>query len=293
MQVTLEKLKALIADMDKISEAVQKAQTEYWDESASEFKRLLAEFNPKGLLSFPKMYRLMHCISAEVGGLKSPLDMGVSDPLYDGEYAAHLQRMGNMLLVPQSPYAQRFARVWMNPLEGMYHETPPTYKGYLANASLSHLGGLEAIPTNENNEPTGKLEFIPFDEIFRIVFLNGGSVRLAQITFEYDREEETYWVPCNYGYSLKHNKEIGDMTLFGQKIVLNDILGQKGLGFGVQDMWLTDDNGENVLFGLPGVAIIEFALDRKDPNVTRKALARGINPFDTQAPNANPDPSAN
>lgn len=282
MQVTLEKIQQLVADMAKISATTQKVQEEHWEDSMIEFDQLLAGFDPKGILSFPKMYRLMHLISGNMAAEKSPLEMELDEPKYDGKYLKHVQRISNMLLVPQSPYAQRYARVWMAPLEGNYYETPPTHQGHLANASLSHLGAFEAIPAQNDFYPKEEIEFIPFDEVYRIVFLNDGPVRLALISFEYERGESFYWLPSTYAYSQKDNEKIGNMTLFGQRIMVNDNIGERGLAYGVQDLWLTDADGENKLFGLPNVAIIEFPLDRKDPNVIRKALARGINPFDGQ-----------
>jgi len=82
----------------------------------------------------------------------------------------------------ESPFCFKKGFVWQGE-PGKSEKGNPDLQGDLLNASMTHLGCLEVIKIDKNENPA-KVDFIPFDDIRGIIFASQSLFRLAKIFYD-------------------------------------------------------------------------------------------------------------
>lgn len=264
-----------------IVELARKIQMNYWIPNANEKAQLLNQkFND---LTWKEKLRLLHltCMEALLKGSEKSLLIN------DDPEALKAPRDSNRELVTKlvvemlsgdSPFRPRHADVWQKK-DGQQKERNPDIEGVLTNASLTHLGCVEVIHLDENHRPKN-LDFIPFDDLWGIIFANPGLYRCAKLLFDDGRDDEIVLVPLLYGISFRTSNSLyqnGRFTRFGYHLAIPGENQSFAIGIGHQDLSIIQ-GGQRVLFGIGSLVEIAITLDLNDPRFDQKCRSRGIDP---------------
>ena len=261
-------------------------QREYWrpnDEEEEQLRAKLAE------ASWKEKLRLLHLTCSRLllrGAGKQQLlhdDLNEEPQPIDDPLVRLIQSLLLELLVDGSPYLPRAAFVWKGMGEAAeLEERDPDHQGMLYNASLTHLGSLEVLRTDENNE-VSKIDFIPFEQIRDIVVSSQkdpfSGFSLAKIFFDDERAQDFVLLPLLYGLSWAsglENDVDGSMTRFICSLEIPSTNRSLSIGIGQQDFFIRRQTQD--VFGLASVAHVSFPLAVDDPNFEKKCKARGIDP---------------
>ncbi len=272
---------------DSTMSRCKQIQSEYWTFSSDEFAALMRRELTD--LSWRECLRLTHLISLRSISDPNERDAFVNpdfDEDDDREFSnkEKLQDLVARLHAKDSPFRPRHAEIKkrrpndIHDMESLFQRAPDL-QARLCNASYSHLGALEVIFLDENNEPT-ELGFIPFDEIRGFVIAAPSMFAPARISFEYEREDIVVRLPAIYGVSWSSPNDIdqdGSFTRFINHISVPSVSRMTQLGVGVQDFELQTDETLS-LVGLTSIAAVEFALVIGEPGFDAKCKARGLDP---------------
>jgi hypothetical protein len=182
------------------------------------------------------------------------------------------------LLKKESPFCSRTCFIWQGD-PGETEQREPDFQGAFLNASLTHLGCIEVIKVDENQNPT-EVDFLPFDEIQGVIFAQPSLFRAAKIFYDHEKKDEIVFVPILYGLSWLSGNQFdhdGSMTRFCCHIETKTGI-NLGIGLGQQDFTITDSNGNQSIFGMSSVGEIMVGLEITDPKFEVKCKARGLDP---------------
>jgi hypothetical protein len=234
----------------------------YWTFNATEQAALAA----RGIesLPWPDLLRLHHlnCLEAfQADHIRQRLESDdfSSNPQKPSEAIERCRQTGNRLLSAESPYRPRHAAVWQRSPDA-HGQQEPTAQGELGNPSLTHLGCLEALRLNEQQRPH-ELAFIPFGALRGVSMSTPRYFRVARLSFDGGRPDETVYLPLLYAMTWRSTSEFlreGRMTFFLEYPSGDGPASKYGLGVGQQD-FVIDTNGERTMFGHSAVAQIAFA----------------------------------
>ena len=155
------------------------------------------------------------------------------------------------------------------------------FQGFVRNASLTHLGCVEVVRLDSNQQPI-ELCFVPFDDLRGIAFAGQALFRYAKLFYEDGRADELVLAPLLYGVSWSTQNPLlqdGTLTELLCTVRLEADESNYSIGVGHQDFYAT--NGDRLtLFGLGSVGEFAFALATDDPKFREKCRARGLDPDD-------------
>lgn len=248
-------------------------QITYWTFNSEEKEALLGKYQA-GDITFPDLYRLHHLFCMEI------MDANGKTPEIrkKKELIPLMKEIGAKLSGPTSPYRSFHGTFWQGE-PGSEQERPADLEGFFTNASLSHLGALEVIGIDENEEMTG-VSFIPFDELRGAVFLRPSLLKAGMVYFEYGSGQKGYWVPGVYGLTHLFGDEYeqnGSMTTFHNHIEIPGIPFPMAIGLGQQDLLIQSEGGAS-LTGIVAIAEFMISLSTDDPRFAEKCVGRGMDP---------------
>lgn len=261
-------------------------QREYWIRNDEE----LADLEARDLeqLSWSETLRLHHliCLHRRASSLADPRQ-GLPSEFGQGPSDAKQKCADTVrhLASPESPYRPRPAVIWQYRSEETDRTREPDMEGELINASYTHLGCLEILRVDSENQPA-EIDFVSFDELASVAFAPPSLIRGAQLVYE-DGGSEIVPVPMLYGITWTIGKDFerdGRSTRFVAHLDSEDpnLLGVSGMGIGQQDFSVSSEEGQT-LFGIASVAQISFGLDVDDPRFDERARARGLDPGDVRS----------
>ena len=273
----------LPSDRQKIFEKARLIQERYWSPNPAEKKRLLL----KGIdgLAWQKSLRLLHlaCLEMLSEGhckeqfLDEEIALEGSADAASGENRDLIVKLVTHLLSEKSPYKPRHVAVWQGKV-GESEKRKEDIYGVLGNASLTHLGCIEVIRLDDEQQPS-ELAFVSFDEIRGAVFGDPAMLRFGRLFFDDGRPDEVVLVPLLYGISWHSPHDYdhdGRLTRFICGVNIDDDKPNFAIGVGQQD-YLMEDNGQSV-FGLESIGEMMVTLFVNDPKFNIKCLARGLDP---------------
>jgi hypothetical protein len=267
------------SDGNTIENRAVQLQRAYWTYNPAEKESLLTRYPDS--LSWPELLRLHHLACLELmNGVDGNAHWGELDHGQDAPKGAASELCTEVLqrlLSPNSPYKERHCAVWQGQ-PGQSEQRPPDMQGRMRNASLTHLGCLEAIRLDQHKQPI-ELIFIPFDDIRGVLLARPCLYRAARIFYE-DARDEMVWIPLNYGISwFTHNQYDHDGTLTRFCCHLHTGEFSISIGIGHQDFVLAEPGtrGQH-LFGLGSIGELMFALEISDPKFDQKCRASGLEP---------------
>jgi hypothetical protein len=255
-------------------------QRSYWQPAPSERSALLA----RGIdaLTWVERLRLHHLLCIELfqknGRGAEDFDEGSAN-VPASSAADRLVASAEQLLSPGSPFRARYTMLWQGPA-GESENREPDLQGLVRNASLTHLGCLEAITIDEQMQPTG-LKFIPFDDIRGVLLGRPSLFRAAKVLYECGRDEEMVCLPLIYGLSWQTGESMltdGRITRFCCNLSGPPSLGQLAIGLGHQDLFVSTADKQMNLVGLGSPGELAIALEMVDPRFDEKCRGRGIDP---------------
>lgn len=254
-------------------------QHAYWTHNPTEKAALLIRYPAS--LSWTETLRLHHLVCLELLSSKegNPQLMGEVMQLDAPKGDTHdlCQALLQRLLSQNSPYKARHCAIWQGEA-GQSGRRPPDMQGQLQNASLTHLGCLEVIRLDSQNQPK-ELAFIPFDDLRGVLFAQPSLFRAAKILYE-DSKEEIVLAPMIYGISWLTNNEFdhdGTMTRFCCQLPIDEF--DMGIGVGHQDFVLAvPKTKDKQLLGLGSIGEVMIALELNDPKFDQKCRSRGLEP---------------
>jgi hypothetical protein len=262
----------------------------YWTFNTEEQAALLT----RGVdaLPWPELLRLHHLNCLEALNTAPVRRRLVSNETVPPDEASQLalercRQSAERLLLPESPYRQRDVDVWQGALDPK-GERPPTMRGVLSNASLTHLGSLEVLRLDEQQRPK-ELTFVAFDDLQMVAMADPKVFRAARLFYDTGRADEIVFLPTLYATSWRSSSPYlrdGRMTQFLANPPGSGPAAQFGLGVGQQDFSILEGEKRSV-FGITSVAQITFALDATSPRFAQKCQARGLDP-DEVLRNASP-----
>jgi hypothetical protein len=101
-----------------------------------------------------------------------------------------------LLLAPESPYRARHCEFRSEESGG----PGAAVRGWTRNASLTHLGCLEVIRLDGQNDPR-EIAFVPFDDLRAVVFASPALFRAARLFYDEGRVDEIVLVPLLYAWT--------------------------------------------------------------------------------------------
>lgn len=260
-------------------ERARELQQNYWTPNSAEKNRLASI----GLdqLDWDQTMRLIHLTCLELvsqGPVKQQLESETAEAADapHGEDFDLLSKLVGRVASASSPYRSRHVAVW-NGEPGESANREADSQGDFRNASLTHMGCLEVIRLDADDQPA-TIEFIPLDSLRGAVFAAPALYRYGKLFFDDGRPDEIVLVPLLYGMSwLSPNSfdHDGSMTRFIGKITLEQE--SVGIGIGHQD-FVVDSADERTLVGLGSIGELMIALAIDDVDFERKCRARGLDP---------------
>lgn len=253
--------------------AIQRA---YW--SPAPVERALLRSRDPSSLTWAELLRLHHlnCIEyLEEGGEQAAWRIVEESEVEETETPV-LARCGDTarrLLATESPYRARHCEIW----QGESGDQEPALRGWMRNASLTHLGCLEIIRLDAQNHPR-EIAFVPLDDLRGLSFAPPALFRAARLYYDDGRADEIVLVPLLYACTWLSRDEVlrsGRLT----RLVGYTQVGEQSIGFGVghQD-FVIDTGGGQTLFGLGSVRELAVALETTDPRFDLKCRSRGADP---------------
>jgi hypothetical protein len=260
-------------------------QTQYWRFDDAEYAALRSRFPAQ--LSWAETLRLHHLACLDL--LRRPdgrraLESQTLDSQPGNAGGAELCRdTARKMHSPDSPYRPRACAVWQGE-PGVSGTRGPDLFGQTGNASLTHLGCLEVIRLDRNQEPA-QLAFVGLDELRGALFLGQAVFRHAKLLYDDERGEEIVMLPLLYGVSWQSPHDTdrdGSFTRFICSVELQPGRLKAGIGVGHQD-FLIEGKDRAQLLGLGSVGELMTALAPDDPKFERKCAARGLDPIAVRA----------
>jgi len=197
--------------------------------------------------------------------------------LPEGEQSKVLAKLVTVLTAKDSPYRAQYVAVWQSE-GGESDSREPDFQGNFMNASLTHLGCIEALRLDSNERPV-EVCFVPLDHLRGVAFVGSAMFRYAKLFYDDEREDEIVLVPLLYGISWRTSNDFdrdGSFTRF----ICHLPSGSNGLSFSIgvghQDFLVEGD--DQILFGLGSVGELMIALSTDDPRFEEKCRARGLDP---------------
>ncbi len=233
-------------------------------------------------LNWAERLRLHHLLCIDLfqqHGKVGSEDDGATESVPASPSVDRLLESAELLLSPASPYRARFTMLWHG-AAGESEGRDPDLQGLVRNASLTHLGCLEAISIDEQMRPL-ELKFIPFDDIRGILLGRPSLFRAAKVLYECGRDEEMVCLPLIYGLSWQTGEAMlmdGRITRFNCHLAGAPQLGQLAIGLGHQDLFVSTSQNEVSLVGLGSPGELALALEIVDPRFDEKCRGRGIDP---------------
>ena len=169
-------------------------QQNYWTPNPDEKKRLLEKSIDD--LAWEEALRLLHLACLEIlsdGPCKKQLldeeiALEGSADAPPGEKRDLIVRLVTQLLSEASPYKPRHVAVWQGKA-GESEKRKEDLYGVFCNASLTHLGCIEVIRLDAEQQPS-ELKFISLDEIRGAFFDGSGLLRYGKLFFDDGRPDE-------------------------------------------------------------------------------------------------------
>lgn len=256
---------------------------EYWTRNDEEKAFLLARYPDS--LSWSETLRLHHLNCLEIVSESKAQFVAAhttAEPAETTGPAFELcKELSKKLLSRESPYRPRHCAVWQGQ-PGESDKREADIQGEFSNASITHLGCLEVIRIDSNQQPT-ELAFIPLDEIRGALFAERALFRAGKLFYDDGREDEMVSAPLIYGISWDSPNTYdrdGTMTRFCCHIHSEGIGAASGIGIGHQDFTVPKEDGSATLFGLGSVGEIMVALAMDDSKFEQKCKTRGLDPED-------------
>ena len=262
-------------------------QQKYWTPNPDEKKRLLE----KGFenLAWDETLRLLHlaCLEMLSDGpcreqlLDEEIALEVSTHASPGKNRDLIVKLVTELVSEASPYKPRHVAVWQGKAGESEKRMEDLY-GVLCNASLTHLGCVEVIRLDAEQEPT-ELAFISFDEIRGAAFDRTALFRTGMLFFDDGRSDEVVLVPLLYGISWLSPHDFdqdGRSTRFICAIETDNDKQNLVIGVGQQDFVM--EGNRQPVFGLGSIGEIMIVLFVDDPKFNQKCKARGLDPDDVR-----------
>jgi hypothetical protein len=258
--------------------ALMHLQRAYWTPSPTEKERLRERIDT---LEWPELLRLHHLNCLDLmyacGLTGANLDdfdqMGELPASPDAELC---EKLVEHLTSSRSPFRPRIALVFQRHRIGqpLNANREPELRGELQNASLTHLGALEVIRT-EQHRPAA-IAFLPFDTLQSIQIGPASLFLSARLDYEEPDRSEVVFLPMLYGASWFTPEPIlrdGSMThfMFGPKGA------SVGVGLGHQDFLINEQ-----LFGIASIELIEFPLDMRTLDFEERCRKRGLDPSEVR-----------
>ena len=254
-------------------------QKQYWSPNESEKATLLSR---KEELTWQERFRLFHLACSEMvcseDGVKQIKEAELDEQDAPKSENTNLaMELLNELLSLESPFIPRPALVWQgSPMETQ--GKPPDLNGLFSNASMTHLGALETIKIDKNEQPIG-VELIALDDLSDIIVASKSLFSYAKLFFDNGRPEEIVLLPLLYGYSWNSTIPFdtdGTMTRFICRVKIKNSARDLSIGIGHQDFFVQGDGVS--LLGLGSIGSISLPLYVKDPKFEQKCRARGLDP---------------
>jgi hypothetical protein len=247
--------------------AAFRLQHAYWQANPREKAALLAR--DRTTLSWAEILRLHHLNCRELLESKegqrvlTDADADFSLDRISHPAASLCNELATLLLSPQSPYRLRTAAVWqlldINSVEP--EETPRAQDmwGEFTNASLTHLGCLEVLRLDEQEQPVS-VDFIPFSELSMVIFARPFFFRFAKLHYLDGREGE---VMCPFLYGISHlsgyaSDRTGRTTRFMGNMPNPHFPGGLSLAIGQQDLFVQEEGKSLTMLGLNSIAAFQI-----------------------------------
>ncbi len=256
-------------------------QQHYWMPNPIEKQHLLE----KGIvnLAWPETLRLLHLVCLDLLSQGTGQDQLMSDETEStevptGEHRELLLQLTQTLLSNSSPYKARPALLWQGDPDPNT-QRQADQQGFIRNASLTHLGCLEVIRLDANQDPTA-LDFIPFDDLRGMLLANPALFRYGKLFFDDGRPDEIVLIPILYGLSWLTPHQFdqdGTMTRFICHLELEDLKPPVSIGIGHQDLVVSAQDKLS-LIGLGSMGEVMIALTLDDPKFDQKCRGRGLDP---------------
>jgi hypothetical protein len=270
-------------DAKQLVERACAIQQQYWTPNPDEKKRLLM----KGIddLAWDEALRLLHLACLEIlsdGPCREQLvneEILLEEPLDapPGDNRDLIMRLVTRLRSEASPYKARHVAVWQGEAGGS-DQRKADLEGIFINASLTHLGCIEVIRFDSEQQPA-ELTFISLDEIRGAVFASPALFRSGKFFFDDGRPDEIVLVPLLYGISwlspINFDQD-GTATRFICAMETEEGKPAMTIGVGHQDFVIERDG--QTLFGLGSIGELMVAIFVDDPKFDRKCKARGLDP---------------
>lgn len=263
------------------SDPIFKVHSKYWAPAPQERDELLSRYPDK--LSEKEKLRILHLLFIEYfNSEKGRKHFDEED--FDDEVIINFpsknicEEIIESLLGKESAFCSRQGFVWQGE-HGGTETRPPDLQGDLVNTSLTHLGSIEVIKIDQKEKPV-EVDFIPFDDIWSIMFAPPSLFRAAKIFYDNEKDEEIVYIPAIYGVSWFSDNQFdhdGSITRFCCHIETKNGI-DMGIGIGHKDFKITDLNRNMNFFGISSVGEILVGLEINDPKFEIKCKARGLDP---------------
>jgi hypothetical protein len=277
-----EKMSQVAEETDTAMQAARKLQTDYWSFKADDFARLSAQ--PIESLTWEQRLRLLHLVCLDLFSQESIRRQLMSEEADstdapEGPREELIRKLLAVLTSKNSPYRPRRVAVWQGQA-GESDKRKPDLQGVLRNASLTHLGCVEVLRLDGNQQPV-ELCFVPFDDLRGIGFAGQALFRYAKLFYDDGRPDELVLVPLLYGVSWSTPNSFyqdGTLTRLLCRVLLEADESLYLIGVGHQDFFIDGDG--LIQFGLGSVGEFMIALATDDPKFREKCRARGLDPDD-------------
>ena len=276
------------APMDASADRARDLQRNYWTPNPQEKSRLLAR--GVAALSWSEKLRLLHltCLDElSTDALRRLLEDEDIDPedMPAGPNRELVETLVADLRSAASPFRPRYAAIWKGK-GGESEGREPDVEGVFENASLTHLGALEVVRLDAQEQPT-ELVFVPLDDLRGVLLASPAIFRRAKLFFDDGRPDEIVLVPMIYGISWSTSNAVhhdGSLTTFVAHVQRRGEDQARGVGLGHQDFVVSGDGAR--LMGLGAIGEIMVALSVDDPRFEQKCRARGLDPVEVRRESA-------
>jgi hypothetical protein len=263
---------------------VYQVHKKYWTYNAEEKDKLLA----KTERTTKENLRLLHLIlmgyfESEEGREHLHDEDSFDEEDWDKDTQSQCKTILDSLIQGYNPFRPKQCYIWQG--EIAEEETQnPDMQGKMINASLTHLGCVEVIRLDEENNPT-EVDFIPLDDLSGIMFAQPSIYRAAKIFYDTEEPDEVVYIPLIYGLSWYSNNEFdhdGSITRFCCNMETDHPL-VNGVGIGMQDFAFVDTEDNQSMLGLVSMSEIMVGLELDDPRFEEKCQLRGVDPDEIRA----------